>query len=115
MFKIKSGKDGPTITLTRGDYASFTIEMKDASGETYELQEGDVVYFTVKKSTKDETILIQKTGTEIEILPADTEELSYGTYRYDCQLSPADGKVDTFIGPAEFVITDEVTWGDVSG
>lgn len=115
MFKIKSGKDGPVISLTRGDYASFTIEMKDASGEPYVLQEGDEVYFTVKRSTKDEEYLIQKTGTEIEILPADTEEFAYGTYKYDVQLSPADGKIDTFIGPSDFIITEEVTWGGDPG
>lgn len=111
MFKIKSGKEGPVITLTRGDYASFAIEMKDASGEPYELQTGDTVYFTVKRSTKDEEILIQKEGLEIEILPEDTEGLSYGTYRYDCQFTPSNGKIDTFIGPSDFVISDEVTWG----
>ena len=110
MFDIRTGTKGPTITLTRGDFCSFHVDILDASGNDYELQEGDVVYFTVKQSTKSEQVLIQKTGVDIEIEPEDTQNLQYGSYVYDVQLTYANGRNDTFIGPADFVITEEVTW-----
>ena len=109
-FKIKQGAKGPTITITRGDTASFSISITDASGAAYEPQEGDVVTFTVKKSTKTEDILIQKTGTSISLAHEDTADLKYGTYAYDVQLTYASGDIDTFIGPADFVVTEEVTF-----
>lgn len=110
MFDIKSGAKGPTITITRGDTASFGITIKDASGTEYTPQAGDTVTFTVKKSTKSEEALIQKTGVSIALEHEDTAELKYGIYAYDVQLEYANGNIDTFIGPADFVITEEVTW-----
>lgn len=109
-FNIKTGAKGPTITLTRGDYASFHIDIEDATGGEYTPQTGDVVTFTVKKNTKTEEVLIQKTGQDIEIEHEDTAELRYGTYAYDVQLTYANGHIDTFIGPADFVLTEEVTF-----
>lgn len=96
--------------ITRGDTASFGITIKDASGTEYTPQTGDIVTFTVKKSTKKEEALIQKTGVSIALEHDDTAELKYGTYVYDVQLEYANGDIDTFIGPADFVITEEVTW-----
>lgn len=110
MFKITDGAKGPTITLTRGDYVSFHIDIFDDLGNTYELQEGDVVTFTVKRNTKTDDALIQKNGVNIEILPEDTSDLRYGSYTYDVQLTPENGHVDTFIGPALFVVSEEVTF-----
>lgn len=109
-FKIKQGAKGPTITITRGDTASFSISITDASGAAYEPQEGDTVTFTVKKSTKTDDILIQKTGTAVQLEHEDTADLKYGTYVYDVQLTYASGAIDTFIGPADFVVTEEVTF-----
>ena len=109
-FNIKQGAKGPTITITRGDSASFHIDIVDASGTEYVLQDGDIVTFTVKKSTKTEDILIQKTGQDVEIEHEDTADLRYGTYAYDVQLTYANGHIDTFIGPADFVLTEEVTF-----
>jgi len=106
----KNGRKGYTLKLTRGDYASFSIGVTDASGEPYELQDGDTVTFTVKKTTKTTDVVLQKTGTAVEILPEDTAEQKYGNYVYDCQLTYDGGRVDTFIGPCDFVITEEVTF-----
>lgn len=108
MFSINERTN--TIKLTRGDYALFSIDILTADGNTYEMQEGDVVRFTVKKNTKSSDILIQKTGTVIEILHDDTKDLKYGTYKYDCELCHANGQPDTFIEPTDFELTPEVTW-----
>lgn len=110
MFKITEGVKGPTISLTRGDYASFHIDAYDQNHNIYELQEGDVVTFTIKRNTKQKEALVQKHGLDIEIFPEDTENLQYGTYSYDVELAPASGHIDTFIGPADFVLTEEVTF-----
>lgn len=106
MFSI----DGNTISITRGDTGKFDIELKNIDGTEYEPQEGDVVTFTVKKGTSEEEILIQKTGLSIEIEPADTAELTYGTYKYDIQVTFANGEVCTVITPNDFKVKDEVTF-----
>jgi hypothetical protein len=118
MFEIKNNaknKRGPTITLTRGDYACFTILMHRKNGDLYELQEGDILYFTVKKNTKTKQIIFQKVfqyGDEpaVEIENEDTKDEPYGTYSYDCSLVRPGTRPDTFIGPADFVIAPEVTF-----
>lgn len=117
MFRITDldNVKGPTINLTRGDYAAFSIGMQDATGEPYTLQEGDVLYFTVKKNTKTEEIIFQKVfeyGDEpiVEIENQDTQNERYATYVYDCSLVKPGTRPDTFIGPANFVLTPEVTF-----
>lgn len=107
MFTIEKSN---IIRLTRGDYMVFDITLKDASGEIYELKDGEKITFTVKRSTMSEEILIQKTGAHIEIFGSDTENLSYGQYIYDCQFTDAEGRNDTFIAPTPFIIMEEVTW-----
>lgn len=76
----------------------------------YELEPGDTLLFTVKKNTKTDEILIQKSGKHIELLPDDTEGLKYGKYAYDVELTYASGFRDTVILPTEFKITEEVTF-----
>ena len=107
LFEVQ---DDNVIRLTRGDYACFDIEIEDFDGEPYIPGENEVVHFTVRKSTTNKDILIQKTGTTIEILGEDTDNLKYGTYVYDAQLTKENGRRFTFIEPTEFIITDEVTW-----
>lgn len=106
MFSI----EGNTIHITRGDTGQFDIELLNSDGTVYEPQTGDVVTFTVKKGTDEEEILIQKTGLSIEIEPVDTENLRYGIYKYDIQVTFADGRVCTVITPNDFKVKDEVTF-----
>lgn len=106
MFLI----EGTTIQLTRGDSAEFDIAVTDASGNPYELQDGDEIKFTVKRSVYDKNALIQKTGSRIRINPEDTAELSYKKYVYDVQVTMADGTVDTIIPPSTFEVLGEVTF-----
>lgn len=106
MFQIEDN----SISLTRGDSARIDITVVDAEGEEYELQEGDVLLFTVKSSVNDKDILIQKSGAIVNLLPADTEDLEYGKYVYDVQLTLLDGTVNTIIAPSTFKIMSEVSW-----
>lgn len=104
------------IYMTRGDTLTVTVTcIKD--GNPYELIEGDIIYLTVKDSVYTEDIIIQKKVTEftkgkaiIEIEPNDTNDLSYGKYKYDIQLTFSDGKVKTIITPSDFNIEGEVTY-----
>lgn len=107
MFEINKNK----IKITRGDTGIFNIEILDRITELpYEVQAGDTVRFTVKKSIYQNKPLIQKEGTSIQINPADTQTLMYGKYLYDVEITLANGMVQTIITPCEFEITSEVTW-----
>lgn len=106
MFKILD----KTIQLTRGDSAEFGIQILDASGNLYELQDGDLVEFTVKDNTYSDKILIHKIGTHISINPEDTKLLSYKKYVYDVQVTLKNGTVNTIIPPSTLEILSEVTF-----
>lgn len=99
-----------TIILTRGDSAHFEIEVVDSKGNPVELPDTTTVTFTVKQSINDKTALITKHGLAVNIDPADTSTLEYGTYVYDVQLTYQDGAVDTIITPSSFIVTGEVTY-----
>lgn len=101
-----------TIHLTRGDTARLSVNfVNEVTGQPYEVQLEDVLHFTVKKSTKDETPALQKAiqGTStFHIAPEDTAGLSFGRYRYDVQLTTASGDVFT-LGPYTLQLLEEVT------
>jgi hypothetical protein len=103
--------NGENISLTRGDSLILHVNIMQ-NEEPYVPREGDVVRFALKKKSSDEECLILKdidTETlQLIIEPDDTKNLPYGTYRYDIELTTAAGFVDTFIGPANFKITEEV-------
>ena len=108
MIKIR----GNAIYLTRGDSADITIAITNSKGNAYDMQDGDTIAFTVKRTTTDKDALISKTADDgvIHLVPGDTESLGYGDYVYDCQLTTADGRVCTFIVPTLFRVLEEVTY-----
>lgn len=98
--------------MTRGDSDSIVVSCPDRP-----FQAGDEVVFTIKVSEFTPDIILQKRATEFdegkavfEIRPEDTSGLRYGGYKYDIQLTTADGAVITIIKPASFYIEREVTW-----
>lgn len=70
------------ISLTRGDTATFRLQIKNQDGTDYEITPDDQVLFTVKRSPNDEEIVIQKAAANncITIVPRETDNLEYGTY-----------------------------------
>ncbi len=106
MFKITNN----TIKITRGDSGEIDLTIYDTDGREYELKDGDEVLFTVKETVHSPNPLIQKSGTQISILPEDTQNLSYKKYVYDVQLTTAAGNVDTIIPPSTFEVLSEVTF-----
>lgn len=110
MFEVH----GTRITLTRGDSALLAIDLyKD--DELYVLQDGDVVRFALKQYTEEENCLVRKPLTVdaegnfiLEIEPSDTKTLPFNTtYKYDIELTTAQGKVHTFIKD-ELYLDEEV-------
>ncbi len=107
MLHIQDNK----ISLTRGDTAYLNISV-EIDGKPYDMQEGDALTLSIKKSTSDEMPVVQKmitSGTTIHIEPQDTDDLAFGKYKYDVQLDKANGDVFTIIEPTAFVILEEVT------
>lgn len=99
------------IKITRGDSAQMKLTIRENSNRIYDYS-NDLVEFTVKKTTKTSAVIFKKTITTplIDIEPSDTENLSYGIYKYDVQVITPDGKVYTVIGPCDFEVSDEVNF-----
>ena len=107
LIVSKSGE----IKLTRGDTARFTVLLEDDTGKAYTVQSDDVVTFTVKKDYADVDPLIEKKvigGANFHLEPADTKGLAFGRYKYDVQLTTADGDNYTVVDDKIFNITKEV-------
>lgn len=115
------GKDKTTVRLTRGDtfISDVHAKIKD-SEEEYTPEPGDKIRFALKHDAVktnqmgfvDEEPLIEKnidTSTMIlRLEPEDTKPLPFGRYAYDIELTHADGRVDTFIADAKFILTREI-------
>lgn len=111
---------GNRIILTRGDSAEIVLTITNPqTGGPFVPGDDDEVYFTVKKKLNDREPVIQKTlghgivrhedSLSIQLDPADTENLSYGIYKYDVELVMASGHTDTVVPPGLFILTEEVT------
>lgn len=101
------------IRLTRGDTARFRIPITNlVNNIEYTIGSSDILYFTVKKNSKDDTFLFQKTSIGsnlIHIRPEDTANLSFGKYKYDVEINTESGDVYTVVEPAIFEIMEEIT------
>lgn len=105
--------DDNKIHLTRGDTARFKIPITNLvnNGE-YAMAADDILHFTVKKSSKDDTFLFQRTSigsNAVHIRPEDTANLQFGKYKYDVELDTASGDVYTVIVPSLFEILEDIT------
>lgn len=107
------GNDG-SIRLTRGDTARLSVSiMDDTTGLPYAIKESDEVRLTVKKSVKDSSSCFQKVlvgSSDFYIRPSDTNNLSFGKYVYDVEVTTDGGDVFTVIEPSSFEIMQEVTY-----
>lgn len=94
--------DGTTISMTRGDTFRCTFPLV-MDGEDYELQTGDVVRFAMNTADhEDEPLLVKELdGYDLLLEPEDTKDFDFGTYRYDVQITFANGDVITYIARAK--------------
>lgn len=118
---VKIRNKNIVLSMVRGDTEGLLVKViqKDSNGKitNIPLVNGDKVYFTVKKSSRDEEFLFQVVETSFEngeaiisIYPYDTKDLDFGTYVYDIQVTFANGTIRTVVPKSDFIITDEVTY-----
>lgn len=103
---------GNNITLTRGDSAEIVLELTK-NGDSFTPASGDVIKFYLSigyKGGSSYNLLVEKTIDNQELLlainPEDTDELNYGPYNYDLEITYASGAVDTFVS-GKFTLTGE--------
>lgn len=105
-------RDTNAICITRGDSLTINVTLTDNEGYIYDPVEGDVVWFTVKKSASAEDTLIRKQidiGTlTLEIVESDTKNLAFGKYVYEVEVILTTGDHYTVIKNAPFIIMEEL-------
>ena len=108
MFRINQKTH--KISLTKGDNASFKVNIMEANGQIRQLFDDDIITLTVRK-TANSDIAFTKTAENgvINLVPTDTKSLAAGTYVYDIQLTTFGGNVYTIIPISYFEIGQEVT------
>lgn len=108
MFSVHDNN----IAMIRGDSGIFKIDVTDIAGNAVALTDGDVLTFTLRRTPRSPTIVLQKTITDgtLTINPSDTQDMPFGSYVYDVELKRADGYTDTIIPPHEFLVLEEVTY-----
>ena len=99
------------IKLTRGDTATMLVQIFDIEGKEYEIKDSDVITFTLRKNSASEVSLTKVAIPSHHILfePNDTSELIPGLYKYDLQLTTAEGGVYTIIQDNYFELLPEIT------
>ena len=108
---------GTNMSMIRGDSETITVSCSDTNGIQLPLMAGDTIFFTVKENEYTALKIFQKIVTTfidgnavINIIPTDTKDIKFRTYRYDVQLSRADGTVRTIIPASDFIVEAEVTY-----
>ena len=91
------------ISLTRGDTAYLTFPLTDnVTGNSYQMGANDILTLSIKKDFGDQQkMALQKVskGTNyIHIAPEDTKSLKFACYKYEVELTKANGDVFTIIG-----------------
>lgn len=107
--------DNFNIKMTRGDTFVRTIIL-EKNGEKYIPKENDVIRFAMSKVYKGKSgyeLLVEKTidnkTLEWVIESEDTEQLPYGKYLYDLQITYGDtGYIETFADKKTITLTEEV-------
>ena len=104
---------GTNISMTRGDTETLTIRC------SVPFEDGDVVYMTVREDAESPVQfqkVIEEFGEQgeavIVIDSEDTENMAFGDYLYDIQVTRMDGRVKTLVKPAKFTLTEEITYGN---
>lgn len=101
MFTIEDN----VITFIQGDTGNF-----DLSLDNYILTDGDVAYFTIKKSIADTENVLQVEVNSFEngiakfFLDSSMTNIEAGRYVYDIEVSLSDGQVDTVIPPSKLKV-----------
>ena len=111
------------LSQTRGDSKACQFQRVNKPDGSVILTPPDTIFMTVKKNydtqdyffqKKKEDFVIDDNGIyHFEIKPEDTENLRYGKYVYDIQVT-TDGKVTTLV-KGVFAVEKEATWASNEG
>lgn len=112
MFEIHD----QTIILTRGDTAYIQpIPADEDTGELYEFQEGDKVYFRLKQLPDVGAVFVKECNIDLAdnlctltLDPEDTIDFPMTEHRYEFELVTAIGERHTFIANQKFIIGKEL-------
>ena len=106
-----------TLSQTRGDTVTYTFQRKTASGDVI-FTTPESIYFTLKENFNSSKIIVQKDKSKMKmdsmgvwrftLEHSDTEELPYGVYVWDIQITE-HGAVTT-IAKGKLKLTQEATW-----
>lgn len=109
MFYI----NGTDLKITRGDNALLAVDLKNADGSEYILQDGDILYLTVNVGARQGKPLLQLKADAsgvFRFIPESTKQLNFGKYLYDIQLTTANKEIYTVIPVSKFEVLEEITW-----
>lgn len=84
------------LKFVQGDTWEFDVTISDKDG-IYELQDGDILWFTIKRSIEDEEYVmnINQTSTHFKITDTDIEAYEY--YSFEIGIIFANGDERTLI------------------
>lgn len=105
------------MEFIRGDTFEFGLPIQYDDGKAVQKEDIETLIFTCRKTNyKESPVLIIKNIEDfvfeddiywLTIKPKDTEELPYGTYKFDVELTLKDGYRKTFA--SRFKLTEETT------
>jgi hypothetical protein len=98
---------GNIITVTQKSAATIPVIITDSSGSAYNVKDTDSALFTVKESTTNSNVVIQKELSDgsVDLTENDTN-IPIGYYVYDVQIVGADGYTTTVIEPTSFIVSE---------
>lgn len=104
--------------MYRGDDKTYIICAQTPDGSARPFEDGDTVYFTVRKRQSDRALVLQKIMTSfdengaaiLQIAYEDTKELYPTDYLYDVQLTDKQGKRHTIVGTNTFRLLEDQTY-----
>lgn len=107
--------NGQSIYLTRGDDAELAITATNDDGTEYEFQSGDRVVFRVGLKPgkdvaleKDCSVDLDENKAILYLVPDDTWNMDFKTYRYEFELITSGNEHYTFIVDQPFEVGKEI-------
>ena len=110
------------LAIIRGTTKTMTVSVTDEGGTVYELDEGEVLRFGVKKHPGDQAYLFSKEMSydslnngvySFMIEPSDTESLEFGCYFYDIGLQSGNSYFNV-VECSEFRVCYNITSREVT-
>lgn len=108
------------ISVYKNTHKFLEFQRKSAGGTPIETTPTEL-YFSVKARATDEVVLIQKTLTagdfvymgngvwRVSIIPQDTSDLAFGTYKADVKVIDESGLNFIIVPPTDFKVAEVVT------